>query len=78
MEQRNEFDELPLVMTFEEVQMVLGCGRYTAWNIFYSESFPRLEIMKRSLVLKSSFIEWYENYMEECLHGKNDKTASEE
>lgn len=78
MSEKDEFNELPMIMTFEEVQAVLGCGRYTAWNVFHSEYFPRLEIMKRNLVLKSSFIEWYEKNMEDCLNEKRSATASEE
>lgn len=71
-----EFDELPMVLTMADVQAILGVGRNTAFNVFHMNNFPRLEIMKRNLVLKTSFIEWFNKYVEDTQNEKHSKTSS--
>lgn len=71
---KNIFDELPLVLTVEDVMGIIGIGATKTKYLFHSEGFPRLDILKRSLVLKDSFIQWYENNKEAANNGK--KTAS--
>ena len=51
---------LPVVLTVEDIMATLGVGATTAKNFFAIESLPKLDIMKRNLVLKDSFFNWME------------------
>lgn len=51
---------LPVVLTVEDIMATLGVGATTAKNFFHIEGFPKLDIMKRNLVLKESFFKWME------------------
>ena len=52
------YDELPLMLSVEDVEKVLGLSRINAYNICHSEGFPAKRVGKRILVPKDSFIEW--------------------
>ena len=51
---------LPVVLTVEDIMATLGVGETTAKNLFHIEGFPKLDIMKRNIVLKDSFFKWME------------------
>ena len=51
---------LSVVLTIEDIMAVLGVGASTAKAMFSIEGFPKLDVMKRSLVLKDSFFKWME------------------
>ncbi len=69
------FEDLPMVLTVDDVQDVAGMRRTKALEVFHSVGFPRLRILTRNLVLKDSFLKWYEENKEVCQHGN--KTASQ-
>ncbi len=64
MNDRHDFDALPMVLDISDIQNALGISRHGALKLFSSESFPALEVMQRKLILKTSFIEWL-NYRKE-------------
>ena len=68
------FDDLPMVLTVDDILEVTNMRRTKALEVFHSVGFPRLRILTRNLVLKDSFLEWYEENKEVCQHGN--KTAS--
>ena len=51
---------LPLVLDVRDIMYVLRIGETTAKGLFARDDFPRLDVMKRNLVLKDSFFKWLE------------------
>ena len=52
--------KLPIVLNVSDIMNVLHVGETTAKNLFSREDFPKLEFMKRNLILKDSFFKWLE------------------
>ena len=55
------YNMLPVVLNGDDVMSILGIGHSSMSALFQREDFPRLEILKRNLVLKKSFFEWLTN-----------------
>ncbi|MBO4384250.1 MAG: DNA-binding protein [Clostridia bacterium] len=52
--------KLPIILNVQDIKYLLRIGESAARSLFKREDFPKLEIMKRDLVLKDSFFEWLE------------------
>jgi excisionase family DNA binding protein len=55
-----DYDELPLILTVEQVGEVLGISRASAYNLARSSNFPTIRIGRRMLVPKGALINWIE------------------
>lgn len=63
---RKDYRLLPLVLDGQDVQAILGVGHSYMSELFQRADFPKLEILKRNLVLKESFFSWLENRKEDA------------
>lgn len=54
----SSFDQLPLVMSAEDVAAVLNISRAKAYQLLHTDTFPTLKIDKRLLVPKERFLIW--------------------
>lgn len=56
-----EFNELPINMTVEDVAKFLGVSPSTAYKLVKQDSFPKLRIPGRRLVIvpRHLFFSWY-------------------
>ena len=52
------YNMLPVILNGDDVMSLLGIGHSTMSALFQRDDFPKLEIMKRNLVLKKSVFEW--------------------
>lgn len=55
------YSMLPVILDGEDVQELLGIGHTSMSMLFQRKDFPRLNVLKRNLVLKESFFEWLDN-----------------
>ncbi|MFD2046619.1 helix-turn-helix domain-containing protein [Ornithinibacillus salinisoli] len=50
------YDDLPIILSVKEIQVILGIGRRQAYALVNSNKFKVLRINNRVLVPKSSFV----------------------
>ena len=55
------FENLPNVLSAEQLAQTLGISRAGAYQLLHSEGFPTLRIGKRMLVPRDKLAEWIEN-----------------
>lgn len=53
-------NDLPIVLTADDVKTALNISRAGAYNLMNRREFPSLRIGKRILVSKEDFIRWME------------------
>lgn len=53
-----DVQDLPLVMTPEDIAKVLQISRNTAYEVVHREDFPVFKIGKQYRVSRENFIEW--------------------
>lgn len=54
----NSFDELPLMLTVEDVSQVLGIGLAHAYEVAHRRDFPTITLGSRIIVPRDKFMEW--------------------
>ena len=54
------FEDLPNVLSAEQLAQTLGISRAGAYQLLHSEGFPTLRIGKRMLVPRDKLAEWIE------------------
>ena len=54
------FDELPLMLTVEEVAGVLGIGIAHAYEVARRRDFPTIKIGSRIIVPRDRLVQWLE------------------
>lgn len=54
------YDELPLMLSVQEIAKVLGISKTSAYELVRSKGFPVLKIGSRLVVQKEKFREWVE------------------
>ena len=54
------YDELPLMLSVQEIAKVLGISKTSAYDLVRSKGFPVLKIGSRFVVSKDKFREWVE------------------
>ena len=52
------YDDLPLMLSVQDVSAVLGISRAGAYELAKSEGFPAMNIGSRIIVPKEDFILW--------------------
>ncbi|WP_138419727.1 helix-turn-helix domain-containing protein [Aquibacillus sediminis] len=55
-----DYNDLPIVLSVKDIQVILGIGRRQAYALVNSNKFKVIKINKRILIPKSSFVEWFE------------------
>lgn len=55
------YDELPLMLSVQDVAIVLGISKTSAYELVRSKGFPVLKIGSRLVVPKEKFREWIEH-----------------
>ena len=60
-------DQLPIVLTADQLAQALGISRAGAYQLMHSKGFPTLRIGKRMLVPKDKFLEWLDSKAEKGL-----------
>ena len=54
----NSFDELPLMLTVEDVSHVLGIGLAHAYEVAHRRDFPTITLGSRIIVPRDKFMAW--------------------
>ena len=54
----NSLDELPLMLTVEDVSHVLGIGLAHAYEVVHRRDFPTITLGSRIIVPRDKFMEW--------------------
>lgn len=54
-------NELPLVLSVDEIAGALGVAKSTAYELARHEDFPSFNIGKRVVVYRKNFLKWLEN-----------------
>lgn len=54
------YDELPLTLSVQEIAIVLGISKTSAYELVRRKGFPVLKIGSRLVVPKEKFREWVE------------------
>ena len=66
MEKRfKTYDDLPLMLSVQDVSAVLGISRAGAYELVKSEGFPAMNIGSRIIVPKEDFILWIKQKVSE-------------
>ena len=60
----NSFDELPLMLTVEDVSHVLGIGLAHAYEVAHRRDFPTITLGSRIIVPRDKFMEWIDEQAE--------------
>ena len=58
------YDDLPLMLSAQEVAAVLGISRAGAYDLVRSAGFPHMKLGNRILVPKDKFIKWIDDNTE--------------
>lgn len=54
-----EFSNLPIMLTVEDIRKVLNIGKNSAYEIIYQKNFPILKLSERKIrIPKDEFIKW--------------------
>ena len=59
------YDDLPLMLSVQDVSAVLGISRAGAYELVKSEGFPAMNIGSRIIVPKEDFILWIKQKVSE-------------
>ena len=54
----SKIEELPVILTAEEVQKITRLSRASVYNLFNSQGFPCLKLGCRKLVQRDDFFKW--------------------
>ncbi len=63
--QYKTYDDLPLMLSVQDVSAVLGISRAGAYELVKSEGFPAMNIGSRIIVPKEEFILWIKQKVSE-------------
>ena len=63
--QYKTYDDLPLMLSVQDVARVLGISRAGAYELVKSEGFPAMNIGNRIIVPKEDFILWVKQKISE-------------
>ena len=63
--QYKTYDDLPLMLSVQDVAAVLGISRAGAYELVKSEGFPAMNIGSRIIVPKEEFILWIKQKVSE-------------
>ena len=63
--QYKTYDDLPLMLSVQDVARVLGISRAGAYELVKSEGFPAMNIGNRIIVPKEEFVLWIKQKVSE-------------
>lgn len=52
------FDQLPIMLTVEQVAQILNLSKTNAYCLFNSTNFPSMKVGKKWLISKNNFMKW--------------------
>lgn len=52
------FDDLPLMLSVQELSAVLGVSRTSAYELTKEKGFPSIKVRGRIVIPKEQFIKW--------------------
>lgn len=55
------YEQLPLMLSAEQVASVLGVSRATAYNLIHEDGFPCVQIGNRFVVPRDQFAAWIDD-----------------
>ena len=55
-------EEMPYTLNAEQVALVLGIAKSTAYILMHSKGFPTLHIGRRMVVPKDKLLQWIESH----------------
>ena len=58
------FEELPLMLSVQDVSDVLGIGLAHAYEVVHQKDFPTITLGNRIIVPRDKFIQWIDNETE--------------
>ena len=58
-------DQLPIVLTADQLAQALGISRAGAYQLMHSKGFPTIRIGKRMVVPKDKLLLWMEDKLSE-------------
>jgi excisionase family DNA binding protein len=58
-------DQLPIVLTADQLAQALGISRAGAYQLMHSKGFPTIRIGKRMVVPKEQLLVWMEEKLKE-------------
>jgi excisionase family DNA binding protein len=58
-------DQLPIVLTADQLAQALGISRAGAYQLMHSKGFPTIRIGKRMVVPKEQLLIWMEEKLKE-------------
>ena len=58
------FEEMPLMLSVQDVSDVLGIGLAHAYEVVHQQGFPRITLGNRIIVPRDKFIQWIDNETE--------------
>ena len=58
------FEELPLMLSVQDVSDVLGIGLAHAYEVVHQQGFPTITLGNRIIVPRDQFIQWIDNETE--------------
>ena len=58
------FEELPLMLSVQDVSDVLGIGLAHAYEVVHQQGFPTIALGNRIIVPRDKFIQWIDNETE--------------
>lgn len=60
-EKANSFEELPIILTVEQISTIMGISLVGAYELTRQKNFPAIRVGRRITIPKSSFMKWLEN-----------------
>ena len=72
----NSFDELPLMLTVEDVSHVLGIGLAHAYEVAHRRDFPTITLGSRIIVPRDKFMEWIDGRIRGRCHSQTQRCPS--
>ena len=55
------YDELPLMLSVQDLAAFLGVSRSSAYALMHSDSFPALHVGKRLICPRERLFQWLDN-----------------
>ena len=52
------YDQLPIMLSPDQVASALGISRANAYTLFHAEDFPSIRVGKRMMISKAHFLKW--------------------
>ena len=59
--ERNNYDDLPLVLNVADIQRIMGISRMSAYELVHTPGFPAVRSGRLIKVSKRAFFDWLDN-----------------